>query len=395
MGIVKLIKKAYSDFELVDGDNCKSKKQQLYEIVQLALRCHYTPDEYYTYRFYEKDIKYSDMLNYLSNYYFLEYLHPTLNSSEWRVILDNKLLFNIYFRRFNLPVSNICGYYEHNVGFRFDGLPLNRPEHFRNLISELMPSSLVVKPVGGSQGKDILVFSNIEYNTEEIKFNSVDRGRLTLDEVLVCLHKETESKKYAGFILEERINQVDLLNNLNTDSLNTVRLVTLMSNERQVTFPLAVLRVGRSGSAVDNISRGGLIIPLDIESGILSGKGITYSRFGKGLHSSHPDSAVNFSGLLVPHWDEVKTLCCQAAMSFPFCRSVGWDVAVTDQGPILIEGNNFWAIDLQVNSGGFLQPEVREILAGYGLRFPQNNLPRINYHDLWRALKRWSSKARV
>lgn len=28
--------------------------------------------------------------------------------------------------------------------------------------------------------------------------------------------------------------------------------------------------------------------------------------------------------------------------AFPFCKAVGWDIAITDDGPVVIEANDFW-----------------------------------------------------
>ena len=49
-----------------------------------------------------------------------------------------------------------------------------------------------------------------------------------------------------------------------------------------------------------------------------------------------------YSGLIVPYWREVTELANKAAMLSPENRSVGWDIAITANGPELIEGNHNW-----------------------------------------------------
>ena len=42
----------------------------------------------------------------------------------------------------------------------------------------------------------------------------------------------------------------------------------------------------------------------------------------------------------IPNWEQVKTTCIQAAEQLPLVRYIGWDVAITEKGCVLIEGNH-------------------------------------------------------
>jgi hypothetical protein len=64
-------------------------------------------------------------------------------------------------------------------------------------------------------------------------------------------------------------------------------------------------------------------------------------------------------------------VCCRAAAALSGIRSVGWDVVLTPEGPVIVEGNAAWCLPLvQVHTKGYLTDEVRAELARYGAMFP-------------------------
>ena len=107
--LMKPLKGLIGELKLADGEGVKPKGRQLIEILQLLLRCQFTPDEYYYNRFYESGKDYKYMLNYLSNYHSLVNFHPKLLEPNWIHVLRNKVLFNYYYRSFNLPVAYSAG----------------------------------------------------------------------------------------------------------------------------------------------------------------------------------------------------------------------------------------------------------------------------------------------
>ena len=87
----------------------------------------------------------------------------------------------------------------------------------------------------------------------------------------------------------------------------------------------------------------------------------------------------------MPFWKEVLDLCSRAARIIPNLRSVGWDVALTPDGPVIVEGNPDWDLPMvQVHTDGLLQPDVRRQLASFGIQFPEGTLPPI-------SLREWST----
>ncbi|KPZ51782.1 hypothetical protein AN389_03902 [Pseudoalteromonas sp. P1-7a] len=98
------------------------------------------------------------------------------------------------------------------------------------------------------------------------------------------------------------------------------------------------MRIGRNGRKVDNWSgkQGGIGVNVNIKNGALSSQGIDYS---KNLYTEHPDTHVSFSGLVVPYWEEIINIVKDAALQFPNLRALGWDIALAEDGPLVLEVN--------------------------------------------------------
>lgn len=136
-------------------------------------------------------------------------------------------------------------------------------------------------------------------------------------------------------ILEEPIIQSDSMSKLNETSVNTVRCITLKTNE-DVEVLYTFLKVGRKGSFVDNGGAGGLLVGIDKETGML----ITDARdeFAN-AYPSHPDHGYDFKGLKLPEWDGLIELTKSISAGISGVSYIGWDFAHTEHGWIVVEGN--------------------------------------------------------
>ena len=145
-----------------------------------------------------------------------------------------------------------------------------------------------------------------------------------------------ETARKECWLLEEFVKQHPGLSAINPASVNTMRINTVMDREGVRHVLHAALRMGRGQSIIDNLSGGGIVAQIDLHSGILStlaiGKDLQY-------HIKHPTSGVVLPGFQIPHWKVAKEMVLQAAKLVPQTRWIAWDVAVVEDGPIVIEGN--------------------------------------------------------
>ena len=142
-------------------------------------------------------------------------------------------------------------------------------------------------------------------------------------------------------LLEECVVQHRDLMALHPNSVNTCRVITF--TQGSVTNVVAAyLRIG-NGRYVDNFNNGGMVVPIEEDCGK-----IIYPALDKShnLYDVHPLTGVAIKGFQVPLWDEVLDMVKKAGQVVPQVGIVGWDVCVTDNGPLLIEGNDFPGHDI-------------------------------------------------
>lgn len=155
------------------------------------------------------------------------------------------------------------------------------------------------------------------------------------------LYKSLKEEKL--YLCEEAIVQHPDMSAVCPTSVNTVRVVTLLSSKNEPQIIYALMRMSSDGSGVDNISSGGMYAPVNDDGTIT--KPAFAQNAGK-YYEKHPVTGVRINAFKVPLFDEVKALVRAAALVEPKLRYVGWDVAVTEKGPVLVEGNNFPSYDM-------------------------------------------------
>jgi hypothetical protein len=258
--------------------------------------------DYFYFRFY--GMNHPERTLWAGTGYLYEY-QLRMNPRGSREVLENKIRFLEHFKSF---VKRSFA--------SFDELKLH-PEKAETLLNN--PSGrLVLKGSGGQVGAEVEVVSCKDYSPESL-----------MDFMM--------KKKYD--LAEEYVVQHPTLMEMSPSGLNTVRIFTQLS-EGNVDFLGARLRISVN-SSVDNMAAGNLAAALNIETGEVVGPGV-YSNITKADESVHPVTGKAITGFVVPFWKEILEMTTSAALHFPHNRSVGWDIAITADGPELIEGNHNW-----------------------------------------------------
>ena len=229
----------------------------------------------------------------------------TLNDKRFVCFLDNKLLFNEKFNKY----------------LKRDWLDLGTSsvDDFKKFISD--KEAIIAKPANLACGR----------NVDKILIKDISNINDEYDLLI----------KNSQLLLEDYVIQHDLLNELYPCSVNTLRIVTI-TKDKVVNIMFRSIRMGNSGNVVDNFNHGGLFTTID-ESGLIDKPAI--DKLGN-VYEYHPFTKVKITGFKIPFFKEAIEYVKTLALEIPEVGYVGWDIAITKDGPLVIEANPFPGHDI-------------------------------------------------
>ncbi|MEM8732470.1 MAG: sugar-transfer associated ATP-grasp domain-containing protein [Pseudomonadota bacterium] len=142
-----------------------------------------------------------------------------------------------------------------------------------------------------------------------------------------------------GFVFQDAITQHPELSDIIGRAIGTVRLVTIRDTAVPRPF-YALWKIPAPKAMSDNFWQdGSMIAPLDLDTGAVGDCWIGTGLDARKLET-HPVSGRTFRGFEMPHWADALDQASKAHALFPDLGVVGWDVAITEDGPLLIECND-------------------------------------------------------
>lgn len=259
-------------------------------------------------------------------------------------LLRNKFLFGVVANALNIPTPN-------NIGIVEDGSLYLLSNKSKMRFDEYIDTNTIdtfIKSIDGECADGVY---HLQINKGAVMINGV---RKTYKEVCDIL----QGGKY---LLQEILIQHRDISKIYANAINTIRLETVFdSRTKNIEILPPLLRVGTGENQVDNWAVGGLAIGIDVEQGCLQKYGFYKPSFGTKA-SVHPNSGIVFENYIIPYLNEAISMAKQFHSFIPDVHSIGWDIAITENGPCFIEGNDNWEISLvQICSHG-LQREFNHL----------------------------------
>ncbi len=164
------------------------------------------------------------------------------------------------------------------------------------------------------------------------------------------------------YLIQTCVVQHPVMDRIYDKSVNTLRILTILDKETGKAISVAgEVRFGAHGSVVDNLAAGGVAVGVDLKTGQLSEYGIC-KKGGAKRTPCHPDSQIRFTTVQIPFVQEAVTLAEKLHEKLSSIRVIGWDIAITSNGPVFIEGNDNPEVSgLQTVNGG-LAKRIKKFL---------------------------------
>lgn len=251
--------------------------------------------DYFEFEFYL--LKGRERKTYLTGRLNNEIVRKYNDKKDWDK-LDDKIKFNYLFKDF--------------LGRDFIDLRKASLNDFKEFLKG--KDKVVAKPVADCGGKGVVVleeFKNVKKIYEELLLN----------------------KQY---LVEDYLIQHEDLSKLYPDSVNGLRILSFLDDNGVAHILNVILRIGNNGK-VDNFSSGGMYTFVD-KTGHVFVPAIDEAGH---IYEKHPLTNEKIIGFRVPHYKDLEEMINKLSLIVPSVRYVGWDIAVTKKGLVVLEGNQY------------------------------------------------------
>ncbi len=307
-------------------------------VARLRLRERFSPKEAFLWGLANPALPAREIADYTSRsqLYRLQAAH---NPKSLAFLTEDKAFFYGYCQGVGIPVPRLYAVYHRRGGHAASGRLLRERGEWRQLLLEELPDAFVIKPSKGVYARGLLVLAR-----QGGLFTDQSGERLTADQVLDRLDAD---KSYDTWVIQQRAENHPRLAELSaTRSVQTARTVTFVGIDRRPQVLFACFKVVASDHASDNFdygNSGNLLANVDLAKGTLE-KVVGKAKSGIGLdpHTHHPRTGIPLDGFALPHWPAVLRCAEEAALKFWPLRTIGWDIAIGPEGPVILEGNVWW-----------------------------------------------------
>ena len=157
-----------------------------------------------------------------------------------------------------------------------------------------------------------------------------------------------------NFIVQKKVVPHQAFSTLYPNSINTLRVVTYMMQDKIRTAPI-VMRIGQGGGVVDNAHAGGMFIGVKNDGELLKEAFTEYQN----RYTAHPDTGIVFEGYQIPCVPEIKKAAINLHENLPMFQFVSWDFTVDKDGNIVL-------IEVNLHSQSVWIPQIAHGKAMFG-----------------------------
>lgn len=303
-----------------------SPLRQLMQMLILGIRCGVQPVTYYKFKLFEAH-RYPLAIHYQEDAgKFLQVIIRSIPLHRDTFVFVDKSAFESWCNQRHLPTVPI-------ILVAADGGITRCTE------APFPQTDLFSKPTNLRSGKGVARWRH-ELRDGQSVWLAEDDTAYTEHELIARLI-ELSREFRRPLILQPLIRAHEIIHKIAPGGLSTVRFMTTRDGAQPVRPLLAVLRLPTGESIADNFDLGGLAVPIDLKTGTCGDAVGKRGQYPLATLTSHPDTGVLIPGTVLPHWSACVALALRAhdELETPM-PVIGWDIAILQDGPILIESNH-------------------------------------------------------
>lgn len=248
--------------------------------------------------------------------HLLKALNPSSNKKN--EILNDKYLFYQFCKNINISTPTIFGL-----------VTSQKATWFVNLLTN--HQSFIIKPIRGSKSKGFVRFI---FNQNTNTYYSSQGKTITIKNILNHVLEITK-KENTDFLIQECLINHNAIASFCNDALATVRILSFIDKNNNIVLFRPIIQIPQGKNVLNYYHTGGFVYLIDIETGIASTQIETPMNV--------KETALN---LEIPFWPSLKKDVIKLHSSLPSISLIGWDVAVTNNGCRILEGNLQPSLDI-------------------------------------------------
>ena len=305
--------------------------RQFGEMLVLELLYSIGPGFYHKAKFWCSDMPFREKTRYRVGRRYIKSI-ARINNRNYYKLSQHKLSEKALLTLFGIPTAEFLGYLHPASGRKRDGLFLTDGKELAELMQRLYPKTAAIKMPEGSRGEGFDII-DLEVGNHTRIYSRALKKALPIDEYV---HVKTTEFRGQGMLIETAIVQHPLMSELNDTSVNTLRL-WVRRTIHGIVVKSGLLKIGAPGNLTDYTSKGGLVVPLDIRTGAL-GKPAFRTPATNASAADYFNSR-KLEGFEIPFWNDALSIARRCLGVFPEHNFAGMDIAITEDGPLVIEIN--------------------------------------------------------
>jgi hypothetical protein len=303
------------------------------------------PAEYYFYRLFDARHDRSSRARF-AGYRLCRDIDQKLNQRPWRALANDKLLMYSLFEGLRLPYPRLRAVYSSPQRHFPAAAALGTPAQVEAFLRDPASYPFFMKPLHGSYGRGALSAVGLDAGADGLMLGSGD----TL--AVADAARTIVDPRSRGYVLQDLVRPHPRIAPLCGQTASSARVVVLYDEQGpQIFRSVWKLPTGRNMS--DNFMHGetgNLLAVVEPASGrvdrVINGVGTRLREV-----PVHPETGDRLEGLTLPDWPAVRELCLRSASALPGLGLQHWDIALSDQGPVILEVNVEGSMDLHQLAG--------------------------------------------